>query len=458
MTRQMKLIGFLQAQNCSNYPASWRHPQSKPNWYSREYYEEIGRTLERGKFHLAFFDDRLAIPDRYGNDVSATLRHGIRAAKLDPVAAALTLGLATRHLGVGVTYSTTYYEPFHVARVFATMDLLLQGRAAWNVVTSLNDSEAANFGAAGHLGHDLRYDRADEFMEVVLGHWDTWEDDAIVFDRAAGVFADPAKVTSLNHSGKFFKSRGPFTVPRSPQGHPVIIQAGQSGRGREFASRWGELIFVIYPNLAVAKKQYADFKRMLTEKGRRPVSIAPAVYPVVAETQAEAEDKFALVDHLAQQIDSLALLSEALNFDFASKPMDEPFTNDELKAISGLQAIRDRVVQLSGKLNPTVRDFVHFSGRGTLREMPTFVGSPSQVADQLEEWFCGGACDGFVVAATHVPGTYDDFVRLVVPELQRRGLFHSDYEGSTLRENLGLAKPQLERRSEQERETQSAVR
>jgi FMN-dependent oxidoreductase (nitrilotriacetate monooxygenase family) len=457
MTRQMKLIGFLQAQNCSNYPASWRHPQSKPNWYSREYYEEIGRTLERGKFHLAFFDDRLAIPDRYGNDVSATLRHGIRAAKLDPMAAALTLGLATRHLGVGVTYSTTYYEPFHVARVFATMDLLLQGRAAWNVVTSLNDSEAANFGAAGHLGHDLRYDRADEFMEVVLGHWDTWEDDAIVFDRAAGVFADPAKVTSLNHSGKFFKSRGPFTVPRSPQGHPVIIQAGQSGRGREFASRWGELIFVIYPNLAVAKKQYADFKRMLTEKGRA-VSIAPAVYPVVAETQAEAEDKFALVDHLAQQIDSLALLSEVLNFDFASKPMDEPFTNDELKAISGLQAIRDRVVQLSGKLNPTVRDFVHFSGRGTLREMPTFVGSPSQVADQLEEWFCGGACDGFVVAATHVPGTYDDFVRLVVPELQRRGLFHSDYEGSTLRENLGLAKPQLERRSEQERETQSAVR
>src|ERR1700722_10733550 len=457
MTRQMKLIGFLQAQNCSNYPASWRHPQSKPNWYSREYYEEIGRTLERGKFHLAFFDDRLAIPDRYGNDVSATLRHGIRAAKLDPMAAALTLGLATRHLGVGVTYSTTYYEPFHVARVFATMDLLLQGRAAWNVVTSLNDSEAANFGAAEHLGHDLRYDRADEFMEVVLGHWDTWEDDAIVFDRANGVFADPAKVHSLNHSGKFFKSRGPFTVPRSPQGHPVIIQAGQSGRGREFASRWGELIFVIYPNLAVAKKQYADFKRMLTEKGRA-VSIAPAVYPVVAETQAEAEDKFALVDHLAQQIDSLALLSEVLNFDFASKPMDEPFTNDELKAISGLQAIRDRVVQLSGKLNPTVRDFVHFSGRGTLREMPTFVGSPSQVADQLEEWFCGGACDGFVVAATHVPGTYDDFVRLVVPELQRRGLFHSDYEGSTLRENLGLAKPQLERRSEQERETQSAVR
>ena len=457
MTRQMKLIGFLQAQNCSNYPASWRHPQSKPNWYSREYYEEIGRTLERGKFHLAFFDDRLAIPDRYGNDVSATLRHGIRAAKLDPVAAALTLGLATRHLGVGVTYSTTYYEPFHVARVFATMDLLLQGRAAWNVVTSLNNSEAANFGAAAHLGHDLRYDRADEFMEVVLGHWDTWEDDAIVFDRAAGVFADPAKVTSLNHSGKFFKSRGPFTVPRSPQGHPVIIQAGQSGRGREFASRWGELIFVIYPNLAVAKKQYADFKRMLTEKGRA-VSIAPAVYPVVAETQAEAEDKFALVDHLAQQINSLALLSEVLNFDFASKPMDEPFTNDELKAISGLQAIRDRVVQLSGKLNPTVRDFVHFSGRGTLREMPTFVGSPSQVADQLEEWFCGGACDGFVVAATHVPGTYDDLFASSFPSFSGAGFSTRITRAQRYAKTLDLRNHSWSVDLNRKERTQSAVR
>jgi FMN-dependent oxidoreductase (nitrilotriacetate monooxygenase family) len=456
MKRQMKLIGFLQAQNCSNYPASWRHPDSGANWFSREYYEEIGRTLERGKFHLAFFDDRLAIPDRYGNDVTATLRHGIRAAKLDPVTVALTLGLATRHLGVGVTYSTTYYEPFHVARVFATVDLLLGGRAAWNVVTSLNDSEAANFGAAEHLGHDLRYDRADEFMAVVLGHWGTWEDDAIVFDRPNGIFADPDKVHSLNHSGKFFKSRGPFTVPRSPQGHPVIIQAGQSGRGREFASRWGELIFVIYPNLAVAKKQYAGFKQLLAEQGR-DANISPAIYPVVAETQTEAEDKFALVDRLAQPIDSLALLSEALNFDFASKPIDEPFTADELQAISGIQAIRDRVIQLSGKPNPTVRDFVHFSGRGTLREMPTFVGSPQQVADQLEEWFCGGACDGFVVAATHVPGTYEDFVRLVVPELQRRGLFHDDYEGSTLRENLGLAKPRLPRRSETDREIRSAA-
>ena len=342
-----------------------------------------------------------------------------------------------KRLGIGVTYSTTYYEPFHVARVFATVDLLLNGRAAWNVVTSLNDSEAANFGASRSiLGHDLRYDRADEFMEVVVGHWNSWDDDAVCFDRERAVRRS-AKVHRLDHHGRFFKSRGPFTVPRSPQGHPVIIQAGQSGRGKEFASRWGELIFVIYPNLDIAKKQYADLKRVLAEKGR-DVCIAPAIYPIVAETQAEAEDKFAAIDALAKPIDTLALLSEVLNYDFAAKPMDEPFTSDELQAISGLQAVRDRVVQLSGKPNPTVRDFVEFSGRATLREFPNFVGSAKTVADQLEQWFSERACDGFVVAATHVPGTYEDFVRLVVPELQRRGSVHSvNYQGETLRENLG---------------------
>jgi FMN-dependent oxidoreductase (nitrilotriacetate monooxygenase family) len=340
-----------------------------------------------------------------------------------------------------VTYSTTYYEPFHVARVFATIDLLLKGRAAWNVVTSLNDSEAANFGLAKHLEHDLRYDRADEFMEVVLGHWDTWEDDAILFDRETGTFADPDKIHSLDHKGKFFSSRGPFTVPRSLQGHPVIIQAGQSGRGKEFAARWGELIFVIYPNLAVAKKQYHELKQSPARRGRE-ISVATAVYPIVAETQAEAEDRFALIDGLAKPIDSLTLLSEALNFDFAAKSVDEPLSEEELRSMTGIQAIRDRVVQLSGKANPTVRDFLEHSGRGRLRELPTFVGTSTKIADQMEEWFAGGACDGFVIAATHVPGTYEDFTRLVVPELQRRGLFQREYRGDTLRSNLGLARPQ----------------
>ncbi len=403
MDRQMKLIAFLQAQNCSNYPASWRHPGAQTDWGSSEYYQRIGRTLEDGKFHLAFFDDRLGMPDSFGRDFALTVKGGIRAAKLDPVIVAMTMGLATKRLGLGVTYSTTYYEPYHVARIFATMDLMLGGRAAWNVVTSLNDAEAANFGRGEHLDHDSRYDRADEFMEVVLGHWDTWEDGAIVADKASGTFADPARVHRLDHKGTYFQSRGPFTVPRSFQGQPVLIQAGQSGRGRAFASRWGELIFVVYPNLQLGKKSYADLKGHLRASGRETTAITPAVYPIVAETKMMAEDKMAFLQSLAKPEDALVLLSEVLNFDFASKPSDEPFTDEELESISGVRSTRDRVVQLSGHRNPTVEDFIKFSGRATIREFPLFVGSPTDVADQMEEWFLGEACDGFVIARPMFP-------------------------------------------------------
>lgn len=441
MTRQMKLIAFMQAQNCSNYAASWRHPEAVLDFGTKEYYQRIGRTLEAGKFHLAFFDDRLAMPDIYGGDYANTVRYGIRAAKLDPIVCALTMGLATEKLGIGVTYSTTYYEPFHVARLFASMDLLLNGRLAWNVVTSLNDSEAANFGAAGHLEHDLRYDRADEFMEVVTGHWGSWADDAIVQDRKQNLFADPEKVRRLDHKGRFFKSRGPFTVPRSAQGEPVIIQAGQSGRGQKFATQWGDLLFVVYPDLVVGKRSYAAMRAVLDAAGRTSTAIAPACNFIVGATKAEAEDKMALVESLAMDVDGLVLLSEVLNYDFASKPRDEPFTDDELKSISGLQGVRDRVTQLSGNKNPTTEDFLKFSKRGTIHEQMLFWGTPTDIADQMEEWFKAPACDGFVVAATHVPGTYEEFVKFVIPELQRRNLFHSDYEGRTLRENLGLARP-----------------
>ena len=272
-----------------------------------------------------------------------------------------------------------------------------------------------------------------------MGHWDTWEDDAIVADRASGIFADPAKVHRIDYQGKFVRSRGPFTVPRSEQGRPVIIQAGQSGRGRDFAARWSELIFVIYPNLEVGKKNYREMRAHLDRVGRPGVSIAPAIYTIVAETRTEAEDKKAVIENLAKPIDALTLLSEVLNFDFATKQPDEPFSDDELASISGLRAICDRVIALSGNPNPTVNDFVKFSSRGTIREFPVFVGSAKDVADQLEDWF-NEACDGFVVSATHMPGSYDDFVRLVVPELQRREVFQRDYAGATLRDNLGWGK------------------
>jgi FMN-dependent oxidoreductase (nitrilotriacetate monooxygenase family) len=438
--RQITMVAFLQAQNCSNYAASWRHAEAAPDFLTAEYYQRIARVLETGRFDLAFFDDRLALPDRYGDDHAEAVRHGVRVVKMDLIPLMTAMGLATTHLGVGGTYSTTYYQPFHVARVFATLDHMLGGRAAWNVVTSLNDSEASNFGRESHPDHDARYDVADEFMEAVLGHWDTWEDDAIVLDKRRGVFGDPAKVHRLDHRGESFRTRGPFTVPRTPQGRPVIIQAGQSGRGRRFAARWGELLFVIFPNLDHARKAYREIKAEIARAGRDPhrVTVAPAIYCIVAETTAQAEEKAAYIAGLARPIDSLVLLSEVLNFDFAQKGLDEPLSDAEMASHGGLLALRDRVVSASGKTNPTSRDFVEFSGRGTLREMPRFVGTPKTVADGLEEWFSTEACDGFVLAATHVPGAYEDFVRLVVPELQRRGLFRREYTGSTLRDHLGL--------------------
>ncbi len=439
--RQMTLVAFLQAQNCTTIPASWRHPEARTDSISPEYYQHIGRVLEAGKFDIGFFDDRLAMPDLYSANHDHTVANGIRCVKMDPTVVLMAMAMGTERLGLGATYSTTYHEPFHVARVFATLDLMTKGRAAWNVVTSVNDNEARNMGLDRVVGHDLRYDHADEFMEVVHGHWDTWEDDAIVVDKAARVYADPTKVHRLDHTGAHFKSRGPFTVPRSPQGHPVVIQAGQSERGRRFAARWGELIFVTYPNLALAQASYAELKAAAAQLGRDPDSmkIATLAYPVVAATSAEAEDKKAAYDQLPMEIDALSLLSEALNFDFATKGLDEPFSSAEIAGIAGIQALRDRVLQASGKPNPTPRDFMHFTGRGRLEN--AWVGGPRELADQLEEWFTSRACDGFVIGPTHLPGAFEDFVQFVVPELQRRGLFRKDYTGSTLREHLGLACP-----------------
>src|ERR1700736_4241441 len=333
--RQMVMVGFLQAQNCTNLVSSWRHPESRDDSMSADYYRTIGRVLEEGKFHIGFFDDRLAMPDRYGNDHRHTVEYGIRCVKMDPIVVLTTMGMVTEKLGLASTCSTTYYEPFDVARRFATLDLMTGGRAAWNVVTSVNDGEAHNMGKDAHLDHDFRYDCADEFMEVVLGHWDTWEDGSGIMDKKTGRFADPAKVKRLDHKGEFYKSRGPFTVPRSQQGHPVIIQAGASGRGQRFAGRWGEVIFTASRNLAAAKEGYANIRSEAAKAGRDPeqMRLCNLTTPVCGATKAEAEDKMAVIQKLPLQIDALSLLAEALNFDFAAKPLDEPITTEELKGM-----------------------------------------------------------------------------------------------------------------------------
>lgn len=439
--RQMILTGFLQAQNCSVLASTWRHPEGRTDFMSAEYYQEIARVLEAGKFQLAFFDDRLAMPDMLGGDHAHTVAHGIRCVKLDPIVVLMTMAMATSRLGLGATYSTTYYEPFHVARLFQTLDHMSGGRAAWNIVTSVNDGEAMNMGREEHLPHDLRYDRADEFMAVVLGHWDGWEDGAILMDKAAGRFADPAKVHRLDHRGEFFRSRGPFTVPRSPQGHPVLIQAGASGRGRAFAARWGEVLFVAQDSIPAARQAYAEMKAATAALGRDPdkLSIGRLTYPVAAASRAEAEDKMAVIEAGYDEMDGLSLLSEAMNFDFAKRGLDEAFSDADIAAMTGIQAMRNRVLDAAGP-NPTPRDFLRVTGRG--RPHNALVGGPKEIADVLEEWFTSRACDGFVIAASAIPGTYQDFVTHVVPELQKRGLFHKEYEGATLRENLGLSRPE----------------
>ncbi len=438
MARQMVMVGFLQAQNCTNLPCSWRHPESRDDAHSAAYYQEIARVLEAGKFHLAFFDDRLAMPDRYGNDHAATVEYGVRATKMDPLIVLMTMGAVTTRLGLASTCSTTYFEPFDVARRFATLDLMTGGRAGWNVVTSVNDGEALNMGREAHLAHDLRYDRADEFLEVVLGHWDTWDDGAIIVDKKTGRYADPSKVKRLDHKGRFFTSRGPFTVPRSPQGHPVIVQAGASGRGHRFAGRWGEVIFAAAKDVELAREGYQAVKGEAARLGRNPdhIGICNILMPITGATRAEAEDKMAMISKLPMEIDALALLAEALNFDFASKGIDEPFTTEELQGMQGMLGIRDGVIRRTGKTNPSARDFITVSGRGLVKD--AVVGGAKEIADQMEDMFASGGCDGFVVAATHVPGAYADFVTHVIPELQRRGLYHTDYAGATLRENLGL--------------------
>ncbi len=440
-SRQMSLVGFLQAQNCTTIPASWRHPEARTDSMSPDYYRHIASVLERGRFDLGFFDDRLAMPDMYGGDHAHTVEHGIRCVKMDPVTVLMTMAMATSHLGLGATYSTTYYEPFHVARVFATVDLMTEGRAAWNVVTSLNDNEAKNMGRAQHLGHDERYDQADEFMEIVLGHWNSWDDDAVLYDKVNQRFADPSKVRRLDYEGEHYRSRGPFTVPRSRQGHPVVIQAGQSERGRAFAARWGELLFVGFGTVEHGREQYQALKDAAASFGRDPeqMRITTIAFPVVAETHDEAVEKKAVYDELPKEIDQLSLLSEALNFDFGSKPPDEPFTDEELADLDGMQTIRDGVLRRSGIEHPSVRDFVRVSGRGRVGD--AWVGSATEIADQMEEWFTAPACDGFVIAPSWLPGSFEDFVDLVVPELQRRGRFRTEYSGTTLRDHLGLRIP-----------------
>ncbi|WP_239155231.1 LLM class flavin-dependent oxidoreductase [Amycolatopsis sp. FDAARGOS 1241] len=439
---QMALVGFMQASNVTVYSGSWRYPSAAPDYLDLRYYQRVARVLEEGTFDLMFFDDRLAIPSIYGNSPAEAVRHGARPIKMDLTAVLGAAAAATSHLGLGATYSTTYYQPFHVARAFATLDHLSGGRAAWNVVTSVNDAEARNYGIEEHLGHDERYDRAEEFIEVVAKLWDTWEDDAIVGDRAAGFYADPDKVRELRHRGRYFSVRGPLTVPRPPQGRPPIIQAGQSARGRQFAARWADLIFTADPDRARAIDHYREQKELITAAGRDAdkVRLLPMVYTVIGETETIAKEKEAMfLEQLVDPMASLTLLSELMNYDFSGHSLDDVITDELIDSVSGIRGLVQSVKRQLGDRPLTLRTLA--GQRATLLQGPRFVGTGEQVAEQMQDWFESRSCDGFVVAATHLPGAFEDFVRLAVPELRKRGVCRASYSGGTLRENLGLTRP-----------------
>jgi len=428
MTRQMTLVGFMQAGNVTVYSGSWRYPSADLGFLTMDYYTRIGKVLEEGKFDCVFFDDRLAMPGVYGGSVAEAVRHGARPVKLDLTAVLGGIIGATSRIGIGAT--------------FATLDHLSGGRVAWNVVTSVNDSEAQNFGVETHMDHDERYDKADEFLQAVTALWDSWDDDALIMDQRSGTFADPAKVHEVNHKGRWFSVRGPLTVPRAPQGRPVILQAGSSGRGREFAAAWADVIFTGDPGLEVARQHYREQKARIATAGRDPddVKVLPMAYVVVGETQAIAEEKERLfLNAYVHPMASLALLSELLNYDFAKHDLDDVVTDEMMAASSGVRGLAMGVRRHLGG-DVTVRDMA--AHRATLLQGPRFVGTATAVADQMEEWFNSGGCDGFVLAATHLPGAFEEFVRMVVPVLQQRGLFRREYSGPTLREHLGIARPE----------------
>jgi FMN-dependent oxidoreductase (nitrilotriacetate monooxygenase family) len=436
MSRQLHLGGFQIASQVTHSHAAWRHPASDTGFLTPEYYHRIGRILERGKFDFLFFADLLAAPVRYDDGIAEPLRRGTQAtATLDPSIVAASIAAVTSKLGVAITKSATYFHPSELARIFSSLDHITKGRVASNIVTSLTQGEAQNFGHDQHLDHEFRYERADEFVRTTLELWSSWEPDALVLDKASGVFADPTRIRHVDHDGRYFRSRGPLNVPHSPQGRPVLIQAGSSNTGKDFAARWAEAIFEIDPTPEGRRASYDDIKSRAENYGRNPehVLIFPAFIPFIGETESIAREKQAFHNELADPISGLITLSVHTDHDFSGCDLDAPVEDIQ---VTGTQGLFDTARRVANRDNLTLRDIGKWYAQGVL--LPQFVGTATQVADQIEESFTAGEADGFMVSSASTPGTFNDFVDSVVPELQRHGLFRTEYTGNTLREHLGL--------------------
>lgn len=434
----MHLAAFVVAGPVSGCHGGWRHPAADTQLLSASYYTRLGQLLEQGRFDMLFLADILAIPRRYQGRMDSQLQLGaLGALRLDPMIVLSLIAGATRHLGLASTISTSYFSPYAVARSLATLDHLSAGRAAWNIVTSFQQAEAANFGLTDQLSRDERYDRAEEFVEVACKLWDSWDDEALRLDAATPQFADPARVRAIDHQGKWFNVQGPLNVSRPPQGRPVFIQAGASGRGKDFAARWADVIFVTHSSLESAQAFYTEMKERAARFGRSPDSlrILPGIVPIVGETEAIALEQEKLLSDLTDPESGLSTLSYHLDIDLSQFPQDEVLPDLD---VPGVQGHYKEVAELTRRSGIGLRELGHRYGIGPLRD---FVGSADKVADSLQHWFEAGACDGFMIQVPYLPGGLESFVRLVVPRLQDRELFRRDYTGDTLREHLGLERP-----------------
>ncbi|MBA1230194.1 LLM class flavin-dependent oxidoreductase [Pseudomonas viridiflava] len=432
--RQMKLGAFLMA--TGHHVAAWRHPDVPADaGLDFKHYRHLAHVAEAAKFDALFVADSVAAAT---GDIASRMA---RSDHFEPLTLLSALSAVTDYIGLIATATTTYNEPYHVARKFASLDHLSGGRAGWNLVTSDAAAEAQNFGRSEHVGHAERYSRAREFHQVVIGLWNSWADDAFTRDKASGQYYAPAKVQVLNHQGEHFRVKGPLNVARSPQGQPVVVQAGSSEVGRDLAAQTAEVVFTAQTSLASAQAFYADIKRRLEAYGRSADSlkIMPGVLIVVAETEALAQEKFESFQDLVEPEVGIALLGRMLgNFDLSGYPQDEPLPALPLTD-SGQRSRQKLLTELAERehLNLAQLGRRIAGGRGHY----SLIGTPDQVADELQLWFEQGAADGFNVLVPHLPGGLEDVARLLVPELQRRGLFRTEYEGTTLRENLGLQRP-----------------
>jgi N-acetyl-S-(2-succino)cysteine monooxygenase len=438
-TEMMKLGAFFHP--TGNHVAAWLHPDAQIDaGINFKHYAAITQTAERGKFDLMFVADAVAVRD---GRLAALSRWPQYMAYFDPLTLLPALAAVTERIGLCATATTSYNEPYHIARKFASLDHISGGRAGWNVVTSSAVNEAHNFGREQHFGHGERYDRAVEFVEVVKGLWDSWDDDAFIRDRASGRYFDPAKLHELNHKGEHFSVRGPLNVARSPQGHPVIFQAGSSDVGREVAARFAEGVFTPQHTLVGAQEFYRDLKGRMAKYGRPPeaLKVMPGLNVIVGRTAKEAQEKHRFLQSKIHPDVGLELLSNQLdNMDLSEYDLDGPLPEipDHVAALAGQTSMRN-IVRWAREEGLTIRQiYERFAGA---RGQRTLIGSPSDIVDDMEKWFTGHGVDGFLVHPPYLPGGLDDFVDLVIPELQSRGLFRSEYEGATLRDNLGLARP-----------------